>query len=302
MYILPSVFILALTTFGLYHKGFEQRYSPEIVKMEQAINSFANESRQDCHSSARDSNKSPSKNCHFGYQQVENTQATDIFVIGDSHANHLVPFIESLAEDAKLVGQDYTLDQCIPVFDLYWGGNSRLADKCKKRNDLAREHIEKSNFRYVILAGSWPNEQTKNIYSEGKVLSNSDARLMINSKFSSTIETIIKSGATPIVFKDTPVLNGKSPKCPIKKLVFNENLDCSLNYTQNKLIDDLIANIILEHPKVIILEPSEIFCSENQCNMSLKGIPLYRDADHLNEIGSKLMGNEYLITKPNPFL
>jgi peptidoglycan/LPS O-acetylase OafA/YrhL len=302
MYVLPSFFILMLVTLGLYNKGFENRYSSDIVKMEQAVNSFASESRLGCHSASRDSDKQPSENCTFGIKGDTAPEKIDMFVIGDSHANHLIPFIKVLAENANLIGQDYTLDQCIPVFGLYWGGTPRTAEKCKKRNDIASAYIEKSNFRYVILAGSWPNDKTNNIYSEGKVLDNHQKRRLIINKFTSTIESIIKSGAIPILFEDTPVLNGKSPKCPMKKLVFNDNLDCSINLVKNELMKDIINQLLIKYPEIIILEPSKGYCSEMNCDMTYQGIPLYRDDDHLNEIGAELLGQEYLRHNPNPLL
>jgi len=302
MYILPSFFILILVTIGLYNKGFEKRYTSDIVKMEQAVNSFASESRLDCHSAARDSDKHPSEKCTFGTKDNVDSKEIDIFVIGDSHSNHLIPFIEVLAKNANLAGQDYTLDQCIPVFGLYWGGSPRAAEKCKRRNDIAKTHIEKSNFNYVVLAGSWPNENTNNIYNEGQVIDNNQKRLLIKKKFTSTIETIIKSGAVPILFKDTPVLNGKSPKCPMKKLVFNDDLDCSISIVKNQLMRDVINQLLIKFPEIIILEPSRTYCSEINCDMTYQGIPIYRDDDHLNEIGARLLGQEYLRNTPNPFL
>jgi len=301
MYVLPSSVILILVTIGLYNQGFEQRYSSEIVKMEQAINSYASESRGGCHSASRGSEHLPSENCLFGAKENKSFEKIDILVIGDSHANHLIPFIEVLAKNANLIGQDYTLDQCIPVFGLYWGGSPRMAAKCKNRNDIAKKYIETSNFSYVVLAGSWPNENTKNIYNDGPVVDGSRKIQLIKNKFKLTVEAIIKSGAIPVIFKDTPVLNGKSPKCPMKKLAFNDDLDCSLMVVHNQLMDNVISKLKIKYPEVIVLDPSTLFCSENECSMSLNGIPLYRDDDHLNGVGASALGIKYLEENDNLF-
>ena len=302
MYAIPSLFILLLVTIGLYNQGFEQRYSPEIVKMEQAVNTFANETRSKCHSALRNSEKSPNKNCLLGAGESKGNSKVDILVIGDSHANHITPFIEVLAQDASLVGQDYTLDQCIPVFDLYWGANSYSAEKCKRRNDLAKKHIENNSFSYVVMAGSWPGENTNSIFNGKEIAANENKKLLFTESFVLTVASIIKSGAIPIVFKDTPVLNGKSPKCEIKKQVFNDSLDCSLKLVTNTFMNDVLRIVLLKHPELIILEPSEFFCLNGECKMNFQGIPLYRDDDHLNEVGAKMLGTQYVIDKVNPFI
>lgn len=301
MYVLPSSVVLILVTIGLYNNGFEHRYSPEIVKMEQAINSFASESRVGCHSASRGSEHLPNKDCIFGADDHKNAEEIGIFVIGDSHANHLIPFIEVLTKNAKLIGQDYTLDQCIPLFGLYWGSNPYMADKCKKRNDLAKTHIENSNFDFVVLAGSWPNENTKNIYSGNKVVDSTHKKSLFEDTFALTVESILKSGAIPILFKDTPVLGGKSPKCPIKKLAFNNDLDCSIAAVKNKFMDELINKLVIQFPEIIVLDPTKAYCSKMVCDMSYEGTPLYRDDDHLNEFGARILGGNVPKDK-NPFL
>jgi peptidoglycan/LPS O-acetylase OafA/YrhL len=302
MYVLPSSVILILVTIGLYNKGFEQRYSPEIVKMEQAINSYANESRGGCHSASRESENLPSEDCIFGVEENSSFGKTNVFVIGDSHANHLIPFIEVLAINGNLVGQDYTLDQCVPVFGLYWGAKPYMADKCKKRNDIAKAHIQNSSFDFVVLAGSWPNENTKNIFDGSRVVNSINKQLLFEDKFILTVRSIIQSGAIPILFRDTPVLGGKSPKCPIKKLVFNDDLNCSISIVKNQFMDELINKLHIEFPEIIVLDPTKAYCSSEGCDMSYEGTPLYRDDDHLNEFGARLLGIKLLEGNVNPLM
>jgi len=56
-----------------------------------------------------------------------------------------------------------------------------------------------------------------------------------------------------------------------------------------------------KYSNLVVISPEHLFCEDGHCSMSLDGIPLYRDEDHLNEVGSSLLGIEYLRTFPNPF-
>ena len=46
--------------------------------------------------------------------------------------------------------------------------------------------------------------------------------------------------------------------------------------------------------EVVVLRPRELLCKDVECEMSINNVPLYRDDDHLNSIGSKLLGKLYL--------
>jgi hypothetical protein len=67
------------------------------------------------------------------------------------------------------------------------------------------------------------------------------------------------------------------------------------------MLDEILAEITPLFPSLIIMKPDILYCEGESCNMSLKGLPLYRDDDHLNEVGAKLLAQEYLKQFSNPF-
>lgn len=301
-YLIPSLIIISISAIGIYFNGYTERFSNDIIVMERAVNTFSSQSRKLCHSSFRDSEKPPNKQCVFGDKSDDKHLKVDVFVFGDSHANHLVPFIKTLTTDAGLSGQDYTLDRCVPIFDLNWGSNLFLSKICKERNKLAFKYIQQNNFNYVVLAASWPDISTKRIFKEQRVENKTEKLELFQQQLDYTLTKISETGAVPIIINDTPTLRGKSPKCPIKKEVFDNQLDCSITSTPNYLMSKMASLMKDKYPKLVIISPEHIFCKENNCSMSLNGIPLYRDEDHLNEVGSSLLGVEYLRTFPNPFV
>jgi peptidoglycan/LPS O-acetylase OafA/YrhL len=298
-YIIPSTALIVIAIVGLMFNGYPKRFSNEIVAMEKAVNTYASESRKLCHSPYRSSENLPNDMCIFN--TTDNNTSTDIFIFGDSHANHIVPFIHNLAKDADVSVQDYTLDRCVPIFDLKWGSNLHLSQLCKKRNDLALEHIKSNHFKYVVLGASWPGIQTKRIFTDTRVENNQEKEVILTTRLESTLQAIVNNGATPVILADLPTLGGKSPKCTLKKELFDPLLDCGIYKTQNLLFSKLILLMQNKFPQLIIIRPADLFCSGEKCTMDLQNTPLYRDEDHLNELGASILGTEFLKTKTNPF-
>lgn len=298
IYLAPTIIIIAFALFGIYQKGFEQRFSPDVVQQSLALNSFASESRKACHSALRNSERLPTSECMF----TNNKASTgDVFVIGDSHANHMVPFLKVLAEAAHYDGQDYTLDRCLPLLGLSWGSNLYKANKCKGRNQVAYDYIKSNRFTYVVLSASWPEISTRRIFDEQQVLDDDTKRAILTTQFQNSIEVIISSGAIPVIIEDIPTLGGISPQCTIKKQLFNQNLTCKTKKNSNRLIGSLANDALAKHPEIIIIKPQNLFCKNTECRIALDNVPLYRDEDHLNEIGAEKMAEVYLSQYGNPF-
>ena len=301
MFIKPALVLILFAFVGIMNDGFPGRFSASILEMDQALNSHASESRKGCHSPYRESSSPPKADCLFG-DTLSGQQTPKVFLFGDSHANHIVPFLDTLLSDAQLVGQDYTLDQCLPVFDLKWGGNLHKAKQCQGRNKLADEFIANNSFDYIVLAASWPGAKTKRLFLDERISDSDVKEKLLLEKLLHTVDKIILSGATPVMIEDIHYLNGKDPKCPIKKQLFSSSLDCRVNQEPNVFFSGLVSSVKSMYPQVIVIKPRDLICKGSSCTMFAGGIPLFRDDDHLNEMGSKLMGELYLNAHDNPFL
>ncbi|MBA6417206.1 acyltransferase [Colwellia sp. 6M3] len=301
IYLLPTLVLIVISLTGILYKGYPQRFSPEIVKMDNALNSYSSHSRKGCHSPFRNSSEQPNPNCLVG-EQNESQPKANVFIIGDSHANHFVPFLEVLIDDVSLLGMDYTLDQCVPVAELMWGTNAHLAKKCQERNRLAYDYIEQNSFEFVVLAASWPALSTKRIFNGYNVTNKAEKEQLFTSMLIDSVEKIVATGAVPIIVEDTPSLGGISAKCPIKNEVFKSELDCSIQLLDNELMKSAISNVKTHFPTLVILTPSKLYCHLNVCSMEIKNTPLYRDDNHLNEKGAKLLGEIYLSKFGNPLV
>ena len=299
MYFIPTCFFIAIASIGIINDGFPQRFSQEITNQEVALHTFASESRKGCHSPLRDRKILPSESCSFAAPLDDSNSR--FFIFGDSHANHLVPFFKTLAIEEKASGIDYTLDRCLPIFNLGWGSNSYQANECKKRNNQARQYIESNNFDYIILAASWPGITTKRIFDTTRVTTEDKVKEIFTHKLIETLQIIKKAGAIPIITYDTPTLKGRSPNCTIKKALYNPLLECSTRINDNALLKEVVNNIKSQFPQLIEVDIQKIICQDNNCSLELNNVPLFRDEDHLNEVGAEAIAQEYSKHYQNPF-
>lgn len=300
-FLLPALILSAISMIFITNKGFPNRFDPDILKMEKAFNSHVNEARHICHAPFRDNERMPSLGC---IERFSENQNVDIFIFGDSHANHFVPFVHYLAKNANLNVQDYTLDQCMPVVDLLWGSNPYKANKCLQRNDLAMNYIRQNKFKYVVFSASWPGEKTQKIFTHsGRLEDEVEKKKILTYKLRETFKELESLNVVPVIIEDSPDLGGKSPKCSIKNALFNKNLDCTVYRPENLFFKEIINDLQKEFPSLIAINPRDILCKDSKCFMELEGVPIYRDDDHLNQIASSILGKLWLNSKKvNPFL
>ena len=299
LFVAPALILSAIAYVGISNDGFPSRFTEKQVNMEVAFNTAAHDLRRGCHSPLRNSAEKPSENCIKVFNP--SSQAPDVLVLGDSHANHFIPFLYELAEEAQLNVLDYTLDQCMPVFGVRWGRNEYKADMCKGRNDLAKEYISQNNVKYVVLAASWPGEGTTKLFAGKRLTDTKEKRALLEARLSDMVAFLSTKNIKVILLEDTPDLGGKSAKCPIQKELFKADIDCTVVRPINHFVSEIFADVKNQFANVAVIKMREFICEGELCVMEKAGIPLFRDDDHLNVQGSALLGREYRKLYANPF-
>ena len=298
-YAIPSVVLIGLSSLVVLYNGFPSRYSEEIAKMDKALNTHSNVIRGECHSSLAGAESKPVKNCLLGDKEGSKKG----ILIGDSHANHYTGLLDVLAKNESLSIQDHTLDRCPPINGLYWGKSEYKARKCKARNDLNQSYITEREFDFVVLAASWPNERSMMVFDDkkGEFVSGPEVVSILSEQIDKTIGYYHDLGMEVIVLTDTPFIIEEKPNCPLKKAMFNQNRKCVTPDSPNHFLDSLLRHIRGRYPKMNIIEPRDIICNKGECALEIDGVPLYRDQDHLNHIGSEILGKKLLESKVKLF-
>jgi hypothetical protein len=292
LFVVPGGALIALALFGIGLGGFPAKFSPEVLKMEAAVISYPDVYRHGCHVPFRESENLPDETCVFG---ARGGNKVNLLLLGDSHANHFVPFIEVLAEHAEITGQDYTMDACMPVVELVWGDNNYRKQRCWERNKIAFGYVDSGDFDYVVLASNWP------WMSVEKTGDKNERTRIFEERLKDTLSRITASGALPVIIEGMPNLGQTEAKCPIRKKLYNADLECKVEDRPNKYFSRLMDEFVVTFPDLIVLRPRDLICRDLACETELEGIPLFRDTSHLNLEGSKLLGRLYLEVADNPF-
>jgi peptidoglycan/LPS O-acetylase OafA/YrhL len=303
LYAAPVVVAVGFVAFVIASNGMPARFDAHIVAMDAAIATQPAALRGSCHSATRNATTPPLDSCVLGVTSPAAT--TTAFLIGDSHANHFTGFVDELAQDAGVKVNDYTLNTCLPVFELDWGPSAYYADICKRRNQVIRRHIAESHFDYVILAGQWPSrDDVDKVIINGAIASSENAlRQELTLRLRGTLQAIIAAGANPVLIKDSAATQA-SPRCALLKASFNAEVECDspqeMALARYQFFDDILATLSTDFPTLIVIDPKEIMCNSDKCLSTVDGTPLYLDATHLNDTASRKLAKLYLHSHGNP--
>lgn len=138
---------------------------------------------------------------------------------------------------------------------------------------MTLDYIKSRKFSKVILAANWPHKK-----QAGEMLEE-------------TIRMLLATGAGVTLFVDNAYFSQAS-RCPIKKLMYRSNADCS-----GALMAGVwyIEEIRARYPAVKVVDPNSVICRGKTCDPVMDGVLLHRDNAHPNDLGSRLTGEKLLV-------
>lgn len=264
----PLLILLLIGAASTYTKGFSMRFDPQVAKFESIIETQPEILRSGCHVPTAMSDTPPNAQCRIGADRPE----IDGMLIGDSHANHFTGMIDVMAKTEGLSLMDYTMDGCPPILGYDTGKVATYATRCRKRNEVAYEKVSANHFSLVVLAASWPKTP-----EAGKLLM-------------SSIDTLLRTGAKlTLILRIESIEHSSS--CPIRRMMYRTTESCE---GPRHSFPEYFNNIRIRYPTVHIIDPNNVICSREKCNPVIGDVPLYRDDAHLNDTGSRLIGESLL--------
>jgi len=287
LYGIPAV--LAISFLLIIQTGsFDDRVATKITKIEQIIMSQPEEGREECHNDRL----SLDAECRLGSEKVF---AKKGILWGDSHANHFTGFIDVLGEEINIDFKDMTMGNCPPIVGLYINAPHARKD-CIQKNNRIFEYIESEKPDVVYLAGAWEG------YIRGNSLggkTTEDKRTLLFSKLKDTINTLTDLDINVVVFDMLPRPTTDMSRCEFKKVAFpqfNKTRICEFELSENqKLSSDALDEMISSLDNdVELLSLKSLLCQGGFCKSDLDGIPIYRDSNHLNSVGSKTLAKYFL--------
>ena len=262
--------IVALFIVGgtiIHSNGFPQRFDPRVAEFDQMLD--ANSLRPGCDVPTAMFATLPSANCRLGEKKAH----LDGILIGDSFANHFTGMIDVMGKANGLSFMDYTMQGCPPILGYRTDKGAWYVRGCLKRNEMAYHLIAANHYDRVILAGHWPR--------------NPEA----GEQLASSIGAVLKTGAKVTLILNNETIKGAA-SCPSRRLMYRWRNSCD---SLRQGPPEYIKKIRLEYPQVRFIDPNQVICHADRCSPVLNGKLLYRDDDHLNDIGSREIGQELLI-------
>ncbi|WP_312158944.1 acyltransferase family protein [Acinetobacter sp.] len=305
-FLLPAISFIAIAQLINIKQGFPDRFPQSVHNKQAALNSFAHVIRYKC-MDTEDPKALPDPNeCVLGQPKA----SIDFLLIGDSHANGYSAMLDEWAKDAHLRGYDVTQSSTfylpgVQRSEVNFKGWKKL-DKFAFRNKAITDHLAKTHYRTIILAGSYVPYFSDEVKLEDGVHHSNAA--IFKSGFMKALEIAYQSSEQVILLNDVPRLDqdGVPADCNLRNEILNTHAQCTVsrkNYeAQLKQFNRIVAEAKLKYPNLKIIDPTKVMCNQQECKIMINHVPLYRDKDtnHINDQGSRQLGIEYLKQYGNP--
>lgn len=279
--VMPAAIAATFFVLVMSLDGVPQRFSPELRTLMASYSSDRDFSRK-C--SIRDSdsvNIRPDvleEHCSFG---AESTKVS-VLLLGDSHANHMRPFLDVALKDASRRAVYHVQGNCLAVRGI---STPHEENSCALRNRALLDISD--DIDYVVLASAWASYPIEEV-REG---------------LRTAVTQLLEAGATPVIFKDTPSPGRDMSKCVLYNALGwkQENCEYPVSDVRSRedMYDSAIDEVALNQNKVVVVDPKSGLCGSESCVTSLKGIAVYRDSNHLNDGAARLLGELFLMDAPN---
>ncbi|HEY3731937.1 MAG TPA: acyltransferase family protein [Steroidobacteraceae bacterium] len=288
-YVLPAVVFIAFAAYAYSSHGIPLRFSPDLRAL---MSSYSRETDLSRACSTRPLDEPAvtlaglAASCTLGATGQPKAQ---ILLFGDSHANHVEPFLDIVARAANLAGVFHIMGGCPPTVrsDSVPTVES-FTPSCVRHNrqllDLA------GNFRFVVLGGQW-----------------SSAGAKFEQDLQAAVAQIVRAGATPVVFRDVPASATDLSLCVLRKargwLAASTRCEipAAVARAQQAPFNLQIDQVAAKYPGMIVIDLARVLCDADHCNGRIDNAAVYRDTNHLNETASRMLAREYLSAVGNPF-
>jgi len=199
--------------------------------------------------------------------QSKPNEQVDIALVGDSHAEHL------------FIGMAEALPEKNVAF--YIKGSPPFLDNPEFKN-IYRAVIESRSIKTVILTMHWVGR-----YGEVPKGSTLDAEL------TKAVDALSAAGKNVYIAEDVPVFPFDPQKCKGSRR-FAKIPVCKMPRavarSQEDVYHESLIKVVGNRPAVKLLSLGRYLCDEENCDMAKDNLLLYRDPNHLNIIGSTLVG------------
>ncbi|MGC1183437.1 acyltransferase family protein [Legionella sp.] len=295
LFLLP-VLVLHISDYVVKkNEGFPQRFE-ENNKIDAQLKHYVNPLRSLC---LQEKNIEINANCVLG---TKNSTSKTGFMFGDSHANHLWGFMDTLAHKANLSVLAHSTAACLSLPGIQqYDWNNRIYTACHEQTERYYSMIKTNHYDFVILGQNWDGYFYKLINNEPI----DKAQQRIEKALNNALQIIIASGAKPVLIKS--IVASDSYNCFLSHIKqrrkYNPD-ECNFDMKSNKSEwqDDLFLHMKNKYTQLIIIDLQKVQCPNSRCTADINGIPVFRDSGHITDFASYHLADSYLKQYNNPLV
>jgi peptidoglycan/LPS O-acetylase OafA/YrhL len=223
---------------------------------------------------------------------------------GDSHAYHLIDFMDRLGKDQHLRLHDLTMTMCPPnehgparAGDSYY---QSYREECLAHNKAAMAYIlSQDAIKTVVMSAVWSNYE--NPQSLAGARPSTHGYMPGDTYLAETLEKLSVAGKRVVFVDDIPTVPPALDNCLSNRLYLPtaRNRDCS--YDENFAIEQhrptvkILTEMERRFPGTATLHTFDVPCNAGRCATEVLGVPLYRNNDtgHLGLGGSRIYYDGY---------
>jgi peptidoglycan/LPS O-acetylase OafA/YrhL len=216
---------------------------------------------------------------------------------GDSHADALLPAVQSLARQRGRSGLFAGTDSCPPLLGV------KRADtaKCEGFNNAVAELATSPAIKEVILEARWAKNAEGSSFGEesgGRVhiyddvsqgRTEAETRAVFYRGLERTVAALSHAGKKVVLVASVPEVGFPVPPVLARARMADPNAtlttSAALYRARQKFVLWAFAQMKQRYG-VEIVYPERAFCGDGTCKVALNGRPLYRDAHHLSVYGA----------------
>jgi hypothetical protein len=276
----------------VFGQGLPQRFSPEIRTI--LAEATDHEPRiSECFGLTADDVRK-GRLCPIGAK----VQQASFLLWGDSHADALIPAVQSVARRAGRAGLFAGTDSCPPLLGV------KRADtaKCAAFNDAVAKIATSKRIRDVILEARWAKNAEGSSFGQepsGRVRlyddvsqgrTEEETREVFYRGLDRTVAALTRAGKKVILVASVPEVGFPVPAYLAHARMADPNArlttSAAVYRERQKFVLWAFARMRKRYGAEIVY-PDRALCADGVCMVALNGRPLYRDGHHLSVFGAK---------------
>lgn len=230
--------------------------------------------------------------CHLSYTEVEQprcvfgdtSSATTVVLFGDSHAGHLFPAIEAVADSMNLRVIAMSKSACPSLLvDPPESVLGRPYHECLAWQDSMWARLDREHPDVVVLA---------NFRDHLGAASDEIPLAEWQAGLDESLDRLESMGIRAVVVGDTPEFPVSVPEC-LSRAEWHDRPDAECAVDRDVALDSarraVSHFVVAEHPNARWVDLTTPLCDDVQCFATLDGVILFRDRSHLTVEASKLL-------------